>query len=139
MRFHRIRRRTDMKKGQIDIVPLVNVVFLLLIFFMLTSNFIFQPGISVKLPKAITSEVISSENMVLIVTAQDLLFLNNQPITIDKLTTELEAAASQNKSLLLKADSRASLGRVVELWDLCRDLGIAQVNIATNQKTSPIE
>lgn len=134
MRFDKLKRRTEIKKGQLDIAPLIDVVFLLLIFFMLTSNFIFQPGIKVSLPKAITSEVISSENIIITVTGQDLLFLNDQPITISELTATLREAAGQRKSLLLKSDTNASLGRVVEIWDLCRELGIPQINIATNQK-----
>ncbi len=134
MRFDRLKRRTEIKKGQLDIAPLIDVVFLLLIFFMLTSNFIFQPGIKVSLPKAITSEVISTENIIISVTGQDLLFLNDQPITISDLTAKLKEAAREGKSLLLKSDTSASLGRVVEIWDLCRELGIPQINIATNQK-----
>ena len=134
MRFKKLTRRTQIQKGQLDIAPLIDVMFLLLIFFMLTSNFVFQPGIKVQLPKAVTSETISSENLILTVTGQDLLFLNERPVTIDQLTVTLKEAAQENKSLLLKADSRASLGRVVEIWDLCRDLGIQQINLATNQK-----
>ncbi len=134
MRFKRFKRRTTLQKGQLDIAPLIDVVFLLLIFFMLTSNFVFQPGIKVSLPKAITSEVISSENVVVTVTGQDLLFLNEKPITIHELVARLKENTGEQKSLLLKADTRASLGRVVEIWDLCRELGIPQINIATSQK-----
>ena len=101
---------------------------------MLTSNFVFQPGIKVSLPKAITSEVISSNNIVVTVTGQDLLFLNEKPITINDLVATLKENTDGEKSLLLKADTSASLGRVVEIWDLCRELGIPQINIATNQK-----
>lgn len=114
--------------------PMIDVVFLLLIFFMLTSNFVFQPGIRVNLPKAVTSEVIASEQFVVTLTGQDLLFLNESPITIQELTEKLRSVAAHNGSLLLKADSSASLGRVVEIWDLCRDLGIPQINIASGQK-----
>ena len=135
MRFKRLKRRTQVEKGQLDIAPLIDVVFLLLIFFMLTSNFVIQPGIQVHLPRAITSEVMSGENFVVTLTGQDLLFLNEKPITINELVTRLKEAASVNKSLLLKADTSASLGRVVEIWDLCRELGISQINIATNQKS----
>mgnify|MGYP001611088041 CR=1 FL=1 len=134
MRFKKLKRRTEIKKGQLDIAPLIDIVFNLLIFFMLTSNFIFQPGIKVSLPKAITSEVISSENLIITVTGQDLLFLNDKPITISDLVVKLKEAARENKSLLLKADTSSSLGRVVEIWDLCRELGISQINIETNQK-----
>lgn len=134
MRFKTLKRRTEIKRGQLDIAPLIDVVFNLLIFFMLTSNFIFQPGIQVSLPKAITSEVIPTENLIVTVTGQDLLFLNDKPITFGDLVSKLKEAVRENRSLLLKADSNASLGRVVEIWDLCRELGIPQINIATNPK-----
>ncbi|HTL70008.1 MAG TPA: biopolymer transporter ExbD [Candidatus Eisenbacteria bacterium] len=134
MRFKRLKRRTSIEKGQLDIAPMVDVMFNLLIFFMLTSNFVLQSGIKVLLPKAITSEVLSGESIVINVTGQDLLFLNDRPVTIADLMTELKAAARENKSLLLRADTGASLGRVVEIWDLCREYGIPQINIATNQK-----
>src|SRR3990167_7341391 len=104
MRFKRLKRLTEIKKGQLDIAPLIDVVFQLLIFFMLTSNFVFQPGIQVSLPKAITSEVINSENIIVTVTGQDLLFWNDKPITIVDLSSRLREAAADNKSLLLKAD-----------------------------------
>ena len=119
-------------------VPLIDVMYNLLIFFMLTSNFVFQPGIRVNLPKAITSEVISTENVVVAITGQDLLFLNEKPITISELTDNLKEAARDNKSVLLKADANSSLGRVVEIWDLCRELGIPQINIASTQKQAQV-
>ena len=136
MKFSRLNRRTQIKKGELDIAPLIDVVFQLLIFFMLTSNFVIQPGIKVALPRAITSEVLSSESFIVTLTGQDLLFLNDKPITIQELVVQLKQAASASKSMLLKADNGASLGRVVEIWDLCRELGIPQINIATNQKSS---
>ncbi len=139
MRFERLKRRTAIEKGQLDLAPLIDVVFLLLIFFMLTSNFVLQPGVKVNLPKAITSEVINTESITVTVTAQDLLFLNDEPITVNELTNTLKEAARQGKSLLLRADTQSSLGRVVEIWDICRDLGITQINIATNQKAGTVQ
>lgn len=136
MRFSRLKRRTQIEKRQIDIAPLISGVFLLFIFFILTSNFVFQPGIKLNLPRAITSEIVSSENFVVTLTREDLLFLNDKPITISELTVQLKEAAAENKSVLLRADMSASVGRVVEIWDLCRELGIPQVNIATNQKST---
>ena len=134
MRFRRIVRRSQLVKGQIDIAPLVDCVFLLLIFFMLTSNFILQPGIRVRLPRAVTSEVIDSENVVITITSQDLMFLYDKPVQIGPLTERLRDAAREGAHVLIKADRGTSLGRIVEIWDLCRELGIAQVNIATSQK-----
>ncbi len=134
MRFKRLKRRTSIEKGQLDIAPMIDVMFNLLIFFMLTSNFVLQSGIKVSLPKALTSEVLGGENLIIHITGQDLLFLNERPISINDLMVRLKEAAREQKSLLLKADTSASLGRVVEIWDLCREYGIPQINIATNQR-----
>ena len=136
MRFKRLKRRTEILKGQLDMAPLIDVVFQLLIFFMLTSNFVVQSGIKVHLPKAISSEVVRSENLIVTLTGQDLLFLNDEPITINALTQKIREAAQEGKTLMLKADTSASLGRVVEIWDLCRQLGVPQINIATHQRVA---
>jgi biopolymer transport protein ExbD len=128
-------RRMELEHGlkQIDIAPLIDIVFQLLIFFMLTSSFIMQPGIKVNLPKAATSEVIKSENVEIIITRENVTYLNGKLVNKEEIKSYLTQAGKRTQTVLIKADSHASLGRVVEIWDMCRDLGIAQVNIATNQ------
>ena len=133
MRFERLKRRTEIRKGQLDIAPLIDVVFLLLIFFMLTSNFVLQPGIRVRLPRAVTSEIIDSGNLVVSVTSQDLTYIHFKPIQTAALQDLLEEAARSDSSVMIKSDVGASVGKIVEIWDLCRRAGIAKVNIATNQ------
>ncbi len=132
----RLKRHLEIEKGlkQLDIAPLIDVVFQLLIFFMLTSSFIFQPGIKINLPKAVTSEIVKEKNLLITVTSENLIYLNNRPVTTRELVNELKTAAKENRPLLINADRKASLGRVVEIWDLCRAQGISQVNIATNQE-----
>lgn len=135
MRFKRLKRRTEIHKGQLDIAPLIDVVFLLLIFFMLTSNFVLQPGIRVRLPRAVTSEIIDSGNLVVSVTSQDLTYIDYDPIQTAALKDLLEEASHKGASVMIKADVGSSVGKIVEIWDLCRRAGIAKVNIATNQTT----
>jgi biopolymer transport protein ExbD len=119
---------------QIDIAPLIDMVFQLLIFFMLTSSFVVQPGIKVNLPKAVTSEAVKFENVELVVSGENVTYLNGKVVTLAELKKLLNQVSKNKQSILIKADRRASLGRVVEIWDMCRDLGIAQINIATNQE-----
>jgi biopolymer transport protein ExbD len=119
---------------QIDIAPLIDIVFQLLIFFMLTSSFIMQPGIKVNLPKAVTSEVVKLENIELLITGENVTYLNGRVVSMQELKALLKQAAKREQTILIQADKRASLGRVVEIWDLARDLGISQINIATNQE-----
>ena len=131
----RFKRHTKLEYGleQIDIAPLIDVIFQLLIFFMLSSSFTFQSGINVKLPKAVTSDVIKEENMIITITGEDVLYLNDKAISIKELRAVLDEAQNKSRPILIKSDRRASVGRIVDVWDLCRNLGIERINIATNQ------
>ena len=131
----KFKRHTKLEYGlkQIDIAPLIDVIFQLLIFFMLSSSFTFQQGINVKLPKAITSDVVKEENYIVTITSENVLYLNDKVLTLKELKETLEKTNRQFP-LLIKADRRASMGRIVDVWDLCRNLGIERINIATNQE-----
>jgi len=129
----KFKRHLKIEKGLIDLTPVVNVFFLLFIFFLFTSSFIFQPGIRVNLPKAVTSEVIQEEAAVIIITKDDLIYLNERRISRDELASNLRLMAKEKMPLLIKADNRASLGLIVEVWDMCRAEGVSQVNIATGK------
>lgn len=129
----KFKRRVKMEKGVIELTPLINVFFLLFIFFAFTSSFIFQPGIKVNLPKAVTSEVVQEVGTVITVTKDDKIYLNDREISRDELLSKLKLMAKENMPLLIKADSHSSLGKVVEIWDMCRREGVSQANIATNR------
>ena len=130
----KFKRRVFLEKGRLDIAPLIDVIFLLLVFFMLTSSFIFQPGIKINLPKALTSEVIQRENLIIVITDDSSMYINERLIDQDELASRLKIASQELKPILIKADRKASLGKVVEVWDLCRAEGIQKINIATTQK-----
>ena len=130
----RFKRHVQFEKGHLDIAPLIDCIFLLLIFFLLTSNFIFQPGIKINLPKAVTSEVIQENTIVITVTSDNRFYLNETPITFRELKNKLENSVGKNKPILIKSDRDVALGKVVSIWDFCRDIGITQINIATNQE-----
>lgn len=132
----RFKRHMKLEHGlrQIDIAPLIDMVFQLLIFFMLTSSFVMQPGIKVNLPKAVTSEAVKYENIEIVVSSENVIYLSGKVITMDELKVLLRQGAKRKQSVLIKSDRRASLGRVVEIWDTARDLGLTQINIATNQE-----
>lgn len=132
----KFKRHMELEHGlkQIEITPLIDMVFLLLIFFLLTSNFVMQPGIKVNLPKVVTSEIVRYENVELIVSAENVTYFNGKVVTTSEFRNLIKQIAQKEQPILIKADKRASLGRVVEVWDACRDLGVKQINIATTQE-----
>jgi biopolymer transport protein ExbD len=133
MRFR--QRRHQIRAGGLDIAPFMNVFFVLLIFFMFSSSFIFQPGMRVNLPKAVTGEVVSQENVVITITKDDVVYLNERPINQDELTSNLGIMARDKTPLLIKADRSSSLGKIVEILDMCRLEGVSQVSLATVQES----
>lgn len=132
----RFKRHMELEHGlkQIEITPLIDMVFLLLIFFLLTSNFIMQPGIKINLPKAATSEVVERQNVELVISAENVIYFGGKVITNKELSNLVKQTSKKKQPILIKSDRRASLGRVVEVWDMCRDFGVTQINIATNQE-----
>lgn len=132
----RFKRHMELEHGlrQIDIAPLIDMIFQLLIFFMLTSSFVMQTGIKINLPKAITSEVVKFKDIEIVVSGENVTYLDGKVVTMQELKVFLKQVAKRQQPILIKSDRRASLGRVVEIWDMCRDLGISQINIATNQE-----
>lgn len=132
----RFKRHMELEHGlkQIEITPLIDMVFLLLIFFLLTSNFIMQPGIKINLPKAATSEVVERQNIELVISGENVIYFGGKVITNKELNNLVKQTSRKKQPILIKSDRRASLGRVVEVWDMCRDFGVTQINIATNQE-----
>jgi biopolymer transport protein ExbD len=131
----RFQRHLNLEYGlrQIVIVPLINILFLLLIFILSTTLFVIQPGIRLYLPRAVTSDVVKPGTLEITVSSENLVYVDTKPITIGALKTLLKQVAQRRQPVLIKSDSRASLGRVAEIWDMARDLGVAQVNIATTK------
>ena len=114
----------------VDIAPLIDVVFQLLLFFMLTSSFILQPGIRVVLPKAQTSQSITASNLVITLTKDHLVYWDEEVVTLKELRAKLKRAGG-HKPILIRADRHAYIERLIGLWDLCRDAGYHEIHIGT--------
>ena len=127
------RTRCQISKGLIDAAPLVNVVFLLLLFFVLNSQFVMQSGVPVILPSSGGYPVRNSfQSLVVTVTRDDLLFFNDQPIPMDKLEQTLREAVQQGRGreLIIRAGSQVSVGTEVEIMSAANRAGITMVNMA---------
>ena len=121
----------------LDIAPLIDIVFLLLIFFMLTAHFITQPGIEITLPAAKTATMEEIEDIIVFISRADDIFLNDQQIDIEALRPALEAKleVSQKKTVILKADEKVNLGLAVKVMDIARQANAEGLVISTKQST----
>jgi len=120
---------TDEAITQINVVPLVDIMLVLLIIFMLTTSFISTPSIPVNVPKAYTSNPTAPATEALVLTIRGDIYFKNKKISRGELSRELKNEASGNPDLriVLSADSNATHGKVVELLDLVRQAGVTKI------------
>jgi biopolymer transport protein ExbD len=132
--------RAKIAKGSIDPAPMVDIVFLLLIFLVLSSPFVLQPGIGViNLPAVQHQRSASFRGLVVTVKNDNLLFFNNQVISMDDLGAALKNSirGARDAELIIKADQHVSHGTVVKITDIAFEAGINAVNLATRPEISP--
>ena len=125
-------RRIGSSLAEINIIPLVDVVLVLLLIFMLTAPMMYR-GIDVNLPKAAAKPTAVEERMVLTVTKDRTLYLNDKPVSLATLDSQLRDAfkARTDKTLYLKADAGLNYGAVVETMDRVRRAGIERLGMVT--------
>ena len=125
-------RRIGTNLAEINIIPLVDVVLVLLLIFMLTAPMMYR-GIDVNLPKAASRPTAVEERMVLTVTRDQTLYLNDKPVTMSTLDSTLRDvfSARTDKTLYLKADAGLAYGLVIETMDRVRRAGIEKLGMVT--------
>jgi biopolymer transport protein TolR len=125
-------RRIGSSLAEINIIPLVDVVLVLLLIFMLTAPMMYR-GIDVNLPKTASKPTAIEERMVLTVTKDRLLYLNDRQVALATLDSALRQAfeSRTDKTLYLKADADLSYGVVVDTMDRVRRAGIERLGMVT--------
>ena len=113
-------------------VAWINVVFLLVAFFMASSYLTAPAPFDVGLPGAVTSDAANEDRITIILTGENIVYYNNRVVTIGELR-QIFASAGQKRSLLIKVDRRASVGRIADIWSLARNLGVQRINVATGR------
>ena len=130
-------RRPMGRKARIEIVPMIDTIFFLLVFFMIaTLSMSKQQGLPVNLPRAATGEREIRENVTLTLTQEERLYYNKKEIALSQLGPQLKADLQGNPKLLviINADTDVLHGRVVEVMDEVKGLGASRMAIATQWK-----
>ncbi|MGD9504688.1 MAG: ExbD/TolR family protein [Syntrophobacteraceae bacterium] len=131
MEFERSRR----KHTHIDIAPLVDVVFNLLLFFVITYNVTTDPAIRVRLPESLTADVLAEEPLVVTVTREGAVYIGDQPTAIDDVAglVREKIAGVKDPSVKVKADQDAPVGLLIKVVDSVRLAGCSAFSIMTDK------
>ena len=134
MNFRSDRQRKAWVTATLDITPMVDVIFQLLIFFFYTANFIQNPYIPVKLSKA--SSAVSADvqkNLVLTITKKGQIVFEGRKTDLKGLKSRLSkiAAHKPNTQLMIRPDNEAQAGRLIVIIDAARASGLTRVGVVT--------
>lgn len=135
------KTHSEIASGRIDPVPMVDVVFLLMIFFVLSSSFVLTPGYRVVLPGSPSYVQNPSRGLVVTVTQENQVYYSDQRMTLDGLRKSLQATRQQGAAheLIIKADKQVPHGTIVEILNIAMESGISGITIATRPQVFAVQ
>jgi biopolymer transport protein ExbD len=127
------QRRAD---ARLDLTPLIDIIFQLVLFFMVSTTFVSSAGIDVQLPESNADLILrESRDVNVWVTEDGAVLLDDEPVDFDSLSDEFERrfALEPDVTVIIKADQNVGHGRVVQVMDLARQKGLTNLAIATER------
>jgi biopolymer transport protein ExbD len=130
--FKKTRNRYQM---QAPLTSLIDIVFLLLIYFLLTTNFIVEEGIKIKLPHATASAPQIKQEITVYVDREGDAYIGEQKIPIDQLYALLKEKIGNDpdRLVIIKADKTVILNKAVKVMDIAKAAGAARLSLATEK------
>ena len=129
------KRQEKNDSFSIDIAPLVDVVFLLLIFFMLSTTFEVNPGIKVNLPESSAKEIQKEKKEIkIVITKTGTIYYNGKIVNLNELKRRFKSIKDKKTLIIIEADKFSFYGNVVSVMDIAKQNGLNNFAIATKQK-----
>ncbi len=128
----RFRRRLE-PQARVDLIPMIDVVFQLVVFFMVSSTLATTAGISLSLPSSATAAETVTSNYTVTIVSADQIYLNGEAFTLEALNSELAARQESEgpTSAVVEADAEVSYQLVVDVLDVLRQNGLSGANLRT--------
>jgi biopolymer transport protein ExbD len=130
------RKLRDSIKPQVPLTSLIDIVFLLLIYFLLTTNFMVEEGIKIKLPQAKAAAPQTEEVVTVYVDQEGRAFLGNEEISLAALFDRLKDTIKNqdNKLVVIRADRAVILNKAVKVMDIAKAAGAGRLCLATEKE-----
>lgn len=126
------RRRREEEDTEINITPMLDIVFIMLIFFIVTTSFVAEPGIDPQRPQAETAQEKARANILIAISSGGQIWMNKQPIDLADVRIRVESLLAENpeSSAVIIADEQAGSGVLIDLMDQIRLGGVGSISIA---------
>ena len=121
--------------AQVDMTPMLDIVFIMLIFFIVTTSFVKESGIDVNRPQAQTAQRLERGNILVGIRADGAVWIDKRPVDIAAVRPNIERLHAQNPegSVVIVADRASQNGILVQVMDQVRLAGVANISLAATQ------
>ncbi len=126
----------DEEEAAIDITPMLDVVFILLIFFIVTATFIKEAGIDVNRPNAATAVKKEKANILIAITAKNEIWIDRRKVDIRSVRPNIERLHAENPkgTVVIQADKESKTDTLIQVMDAAREAGVYDVAIAVQEQ-----
>lgn len=126
------RASREDEAGTIDLTPMLDVVFIMLIFFIVTASFIKEPGVDINRPDATTAVKVKTPILVA-VTGENKVWINKSEVDIRQVKTQLQVllAETPKGKVVIQADRKSNIKTLTEVAQMARELGVGEVTVST--------
>ena len=130
-----MRRRGKPEEAEINLTPMLDIVFIMLIFFIVTSSFVKEAGIEVLKPRATTGQPKKLANIMIAVDPKGQIWIQQRRVDIRAVRANIERLHAENPqgSIVIQADRNSQSGTVIEIMEAARQAGVQNVAIATEE------
>ena len=130
------KQKTEEEEKVADLTPMLDVVFIMLIFFIVTATFIKETGIEINRPDTETAEMKKTVSLLVAVGADSSIWIDKKQVDIRNVRPMMEKLHAENPKggLVIQADSESKVEKVLAIMDSARAIGISQIAIASEQK-----
>ncbi|MCZ6525937.1 MAG: biopolymer transporter ExbD [Gammaproteobacteria bacterium] len=134
--MRRISQAVADEESNIDITPMLDVVFIMLIFFIVTATFVKETGIDVNKPDAPTAEVKRKANILIAIDANNNIWIERRKIDIRSVRPNIERLHAENPqgSVVIVADKESKNEMLVLVMDASRSAGVYNIALAANKR-----
>ncbi len=117
----------------VDLLPMIDVIFQLVVFFMLSSTFIVTPGISLELPSSSTAEPVVLSQLVITIVSEDELYINDKISSLSVMGNQLRDSAlkstAENTNVIIEGDRKVSYSLMIKVLDVLRQNGFTGISL----------
>ncbi|MFA5480657.1 MAG: biopolymer transporter ExbD [Candidatus Muiribacteriota bacterium] len=131
-RFNRFNEEENVT--DINISPLIDMMFLLLIFFIVTASFVQESGVEINRPQASSAVMLERENIIIGIDSSNRIFMGGNEVDLSQIRTLVSASIrNEKRAVVVVADEKSLSGKVIQIVDESRLAGAENVSVATEE------